>query len=118
MEYITLGASQTKTASARTVAIRPNLRAILDRHPVRESVTQGLSPDRFRKVLVAVVKASGIQWTQDVLRHSFASYAYELSRDAPATAYEMGHRGTDIFFRHYRGLVPPGSGNAFFSLTI
>ena len=115
-EYITLGAAQTKTASARTVAIRPNLRAILDRHPVRESVTQGLSPDRFRKVLVAVVKASGIQWTQDVLRHSYASYAYELSRDAAATAAEMGHTGTSIFFRHYRGLVPPGSGERWFAI--
>lgn len=116
VEYITLGAAQTKTASARTVAIRPNLRAILDRHPVRATVTQGLSPDRFRKVLVAVVKASGIQWTQDVLRHSFASYAYESSRDAAATAAEMGHRGTDVFFKHYRGLVPPGSGAKWFAI--
>ena len=115
-EYITLGAAQTKTASARTVAIRPNLRAILDRHPVRSTVTQGLSPDRFRKVLEAVVKASGIRWTQDVLRHSFASYAYEVTRDAAATAAEMGHRGTDVFFKHYRGLVPPGSGAKWFTV--
>lgn len=116
-EYITLPPTITKTASARTVAIRPNLRAWLARHPLPpEGATHGLSPDRFKKRLTQETRAAGIPWSQDILRHSFASYAYELSRDAPATAYEMGHRGTDIFFRHYRGLVPPGEGSAFFSI--
>lgn len=116
--YITLTGSVTKTASARTVAIRPNLRAILDAHPIIGGVTAGLSAERFVKRAGAVVKASGIEWTQDVLRHSFASYAYEATGDAAATAAEMGHRGTDIFFRHYRGLVPPGSGAAWFAVTV
>lgn len=116
--YITLSGAVTKTASARTVAIRPNLRAILEAHPIIDSVTAGLSAERFVKRAGAVVKASGIAWTQDVLRHSFASYAYEATGDAAATAAEMGHRGTDIFFRHYRGLVPPGSGAEWFAVTV
>ncbi len=117
--YITLTANETKTTSARTVAIRPNLRAILDRHPIPESgILHGLSHDRFRKVLGATIKGSGIAWAQDILRHSFASYGYEKSKDAAATAYEMGHKGTDVFFRHYRGLVAPGDGQKYFSITI
>ena len=118
-QYITLAGAVTKTAAARTVAIRPNLRAILDAYPVADGgVTAGLSAERFTKRAGAVVKATGIAWTQDVLRHSFASYAYEATGDAAATAAEMGHRGTDIFFRHYRGLVPPGSGAEWFSVTL
>lgn len=116
--YITLAGAVTKTAAARTVSIRPNLRAILDAYPVANGVTAGLSVERFTKRAGAVVKAAGIVWTQDVLRHSFASYAYEATGDAAATAAEMGHRGTDIFFRHYRGLVPPGSGAEWFAVTL
>ena len=116
-EYITLPPDITKTASARTVAIRPNLRAWLRRYPLPpEGATHGLSKDRFKKHLTALAKAAGIQWVQDIMRHSFASYAYEASRDASATAYEMGHQGTDIFFRHYRGLVHPGDGQTFFNI--
>ena len=116
-EYITLTASQTKTTSARTIRIRPNLRAILDACTLSTASILPCSPDRFRKHLTALIRLSGIRWSQDILRHSYASYAYELSRDAAATAYEMGHRGTDVFFRHYRGLVQPGDGALYFALT-
>jgi len=50
------------------------------------------------------------------MRHSYASYAYDLTRDAALIASEMGHHGTDIFFRHYRGLVEPGAGAKFFNI--
>lgn len=116
-EYITLPPDITKTASARTVTIRPNLRAWLRRYPLpAEGITHGLSKDRFKKRLSQEAHAAGITWVQDILRHTFASYAYELTRDAAATAYEMGHQGTDIFFRHYRGLVQPGQGQTFFNI--
>ena len=118
-EYITLPPDITKTAQARTVPIRPNLRAILDAHPLKgHRVTNGVSPDRFAKRFSALIKTSGIAWAPDIMRHSFASYAFETSHDAADTAYQMGHRGTDVFFRHYRGLVPPTSGKDYFSITI
>ena len=116
-EYILLTEAHTKTASARTVPIRTNLRAWLAAYPLPETgPTHGLSEHRFKRLLTAASRAAGVPWAQDILRHTFASYAYELSRDAPSTAYEMGHQGTSIFFRHYRGLVPPGSGATFFSI--
>ncbi len=116
-EYILLTEAHAKTASARTVPIRPNLRDWLAAHPLpAEGPTHGLSESRFRRTLLAAARAAGVPWGHDILRHTFASYAYELSRDAPATAYEMGHQGTAIFFRHYRGLVPPGSGQSYFAI--
>ena len=116
-EYILLTEAHTKTAQARTVAIRTNLRAWLTAYPLPDTgPTHGLSEPRFKRLLAAAAREAGIPWAQDILRHSFASYAYETSRDASATAYEMGHQGTAIFFRHYRGLVPPGSGQTFFAI--
>ena len=116
-EYITLTESATKTADARTVAIRPNLRAILDAYPVGPlGVAGGLTADRFRRLLRSTIEAGGVALPHDVLRHSFASYAYEAGRDAAATAYELGHKGTQMLFKHYRGLVPPGSGARWFAL--
>lgn len=115
-EYITLDAAQTKTAHARTVRIRPNLRAILDACALPAGPIIRHYPRRFRLHLTELSRSASVPWAQDILRHTFASYAYEFSRDAAATAYEMGHTGTDIFFRHYRGLVPPGTGERFFAL--
>lgn len=116
-EYILLTEAHTKTASARTIAIRPNLQAWLVAYPLPETgTTHGLSRDRFMRMVTQAAREADITWAQDILRHSFASYAYETSRDASATAYEMGHQGTAIFFRHYRGLVPPDAGKDYFSI--
>lgn len=116
-EWITLTEAVTKTADARTVAIRPNLRTILDAYPVGPlGVAGGLTADRFRRLFRSTIEAGGVALPHDVLRHSFASYAYEASRDAAATAYELGHKGTQMLFRHYRGLVPSGAGARFFAL--
>ena len=117
-EYITLTASQTKTIHARTVPIQPNLRAILDRSlsPTARLIIP-CSPSRFRHHLCALIATLPFAWSQDILRHSYASYRYEQTRNAAATASEMGHTGTEIFFQHYRGLVSPGGGLAFFSVV-
>jgi len=58
-----------------------------------------------RKIFREVKKASKIQWSKDVMRHSFGSYLLALNEDAPKTAMQMGHSGVDVLFNHYRNLV-------------
>lgn len=107
-EYITLDASITKTAQARTVPIEAGLRELIERFPLGRRSTTAIK---------RITQAFPLRaWSQDIMRHSYASYAYERSRDAAATAYNMGHVGTDIFFRHYRGLVPPNAGAQYFQI--
>lgn len=48
---------------------------------------------------------AGIKLSQNVMRHSFASYYYEITRDAEQTRYRLGHTTDDILFTHYRQLV-------------
>ena len=115
-EIIRLEAAVTKTEQARTVEMRANLREILREFPLPPVGVLDPSGYRLRQELGRVAKSVAVGLPHDVLRHSFASYAYELTRDAASTAYEMGHQGTAIFVRHYRGLVPPGAGQRFFSI--
>ena len=108
--YVILDGSITKTADARTVAIRPNLQTWLDAFPV--------PANGFSVRGIKAVRSNFGAWSQDVCRHSFASYEYELTGNSNATAAQMGHlRDTDTMFRYYRALVEPGSGKLFFAIT-
>lgn len=108
---IKLDGKITKAARARIVEIRPNLAAWLEAYPWRRP------PIRSKTIIPSVVcHAAGVAWKHDGMRHSFATYAYEQSRDAAAVAAEMGHRGTDVFFNHYRALAEPGDGARFFAI--
>ena len=110
--YIRLDGKITKAARARTVEIRPNLAAWLARYPWRKP------PIRAKTIIPNdVCRAAGVTWKSDVMRHSFATYAYEVSKDAAAVAAEMGHRGTGVFFTHYRALAEPGDGVKFFAIV-
>ena len=106
--WIVLDGDITKTADARTVAVRPCLAAWLAKYPVPEN---GSDVKRIK-----AVRAAWGAWKQDVARHSYATYAYEESHDAVRVASEMGHAGTEVFFRHYRALAAPGSSKAYFSI--
>ena len=106
-EYITLTSKTTKTASARTIPLEEGMRYILERFPLGK---------RAHSTITCVLRSSNIPWHPDIMRHSYGSYAYERSRSASSTAYNMGHQGTDVFFRHYRGLVAPGDGEKYFKI--
>jgi hypothetical protein len=41
------------------------------------------------------------EWTRDGARKTFASAHYKIHREALKTAYELGHRGTNILLTHY-----------------
>lgn len=112
-QYVILDANLTKTSRARTVAIRPNLRAWLDAFPPVSRVVTRTDLNH----LPPLRRDLGLPWPHDCMRHSYATYAYELTHDAALVASEMGHRGTDVFFRHYRALANPGDGARFFAIV-
>lgn len=112
-EYIRLDASITKATRARTVTIHPNLRAWLDAFPAADPIIAPGLNLRLRLIR----RKLGIPWPHDCMRHSYATYAYEKTRNAELIAAEMGHRGTDVFFRHYRALANPGDGQRFFAIV-
>ena len=55
---------------------------------------------------------------KNLLRHSFASYYYELTGDSMKTAEQMGHRqGDSVLFDTYYSLTNKGDGQKFFNIT-
>lgn len=117
-EFIMLDGAMTKGANARSIRIRPNLRAWLKAYspPPGRPVAPFNGKNR-RSAMKRVIVEAGIVWKHDCMRHSYATYAYELTHDAALVASEMGHQGTGIFFRHYRALCGPGDGKRFFAIA-
>lgn len=113
--YIYVGTDVAKTSSERTVPIRPNLAAWIEKYPVPDGVypKASITLTRTLRKLFGLLRDKDVK---DIMRHSYASYAYEQSGDAAKTASELGHVDTSMLFRHYRGVVPPGSGTRFFAI--
>lgn len=63
------------------------------------------------------VPVPGTEWPHDCLRHSFASYHLAKHQSAEQTALQMGHRSTDMLFRHYRELVTKEEAEKFWAIA-
>lgn len=112
---IMLAAKNAKTNRRRVVPMPTNLIAWLTPHrriagPVRPS------PQIWRNRLADARTAAGIKvWPHNACRHSCASYAYDLEQDPAKVALRLGH-GVDVLETHYKGLVKPRQGKAFFDI--
>ncbi len=99
-----LPASQAKTGVARNIEICPALREWLMRYrqpggpvlPVRYSA----SAKGIDRVATDMARQAGVEWSQNVPRHSFASYHVALHKDAPRTTAQMGN-SLAMLQRHY-----------------
>lgn len=113
---IMLAAKNAKTNRRRVVPMSANLIAWLTPHrrvagPVRPS------PQIWRNRLRDARTAAGIKsWPRNACRHSCASYAYDLEQDPAKVAARLGH-SVDMLETHYKGLVRPGQGAAYFSIV-
>ena len=100
---------KSKTRQRRVVKVKDNLRAWL--------IPKGdLPPINKRKRLQTIREAARVNWGQDIMRHTYASYhlAYHCSPDR--TAHELGHRDTTMLYRHYRELVTQEDAQKFWSI--
>ena len=52
----------------------------------------------------------------NAMRHSFASYHVAWKRDFQDTALIMSHKGTDILFKHYRGIATKENAEKYFEI--
>ena len=52
----------------------------------------------------------------NAFRHSFASYHVAWKRDFQDTALIMSHKGTDILFKHYRGVATKEDAERYFKI--
>jgi integrase len=103
---IQVTAEKSKTAKRRFVTLQPNLREWL--LPYRKRKGNVTQHETFRQSFNQARIAAGIvDWPENCLRHSFASYHLAHFKNAAATALELGHHDSRVTFAHYRELVKP-----------
>jgi integrase len=103
---IKLPADKSKTRRKRNVPISSNLAAWLA--PLAQKSGPVADLDRVRVARAQTVKAAGMKaWTTNAMRHSFASYHLAHYKDAPRTAYELGHTSPRMLYDHYDGVATP-----------
>ena len=116
--WIEVRADQAKNAAAlrgRARRLIPMTKALHD--ALKPLARPGQPVCGFKKTenqLRTLVRASGVKWKNNALRHSFGSYRLALIRSQETLALEMGNSPA-VIFRHYRQLVTPGEAGRWFA---
>jgi hypothetical protein len=84
--------------------------------PYRAAVGALFSSRRDASRAIAFVKAFNIQWPNNALRHSYATYRLAVTADLPRVAIEMG-TSPEKLVRNYRELADEKTAQAWFSIA-
>ena len=112
---IEVTAAKAKTAMRRLVKIELNLRAWL--MPLRQLKGPIVPHELFRQSFNQTRILAGIvDWPENALRHSFASYHMAHFKNAADTTLQLGHHDSRVTFAHYRELVRPKEAARYWKL--
>jgi integrase len=117
MGDLELSAAITKTAGRRLVPLLPAFKAFLERYRPADAtgLMVNLSAQQLRDRREEACKAAGVEWSPDILRHSWCSYRVAEVGDAGKVAYEAGH-SVAVQNKHYRELVHATEAQAWFGV--
>jgi integrase len=117
-QIIKIGADVAKKRAQRNVDMQPALVGWLQ--PCAQTLKMGgpiVDQSRFRKNKELLLDVAGIEkWPENGLRHSFASYHLAAFNNSDSTAYQMGHRSTELVHRYYKALVLKSDAERFWNL--
>jgi integrase len=114
--YIHIAAAQAKTASRRLVPIAPNLAQWLAPYAKQRGLIWKGDRHEMEFARAETVKAAGVPWKPNALRHSFCSYRLAEVQSAAQVALEAGNSPAMVF-RHYRELVKPEAAKTWFAVA-
>jgi integrase len=112
--HIQVAKSKSKTATRRLVPIQPNLMSWIA--PYRGKTGKIFASEHAADRAIARAKEIGIEWPNNVLRHSFATYRLAQCSDAARVALEMGN-SPQMLFSNYRELADEHDATAWFSIV-
>lgn len=113
-ECIRVTAKIAKTRKPRSVPIQPVLDAWMRPFYGRNGLVNSRKDPLLKVALV--LKAEGILWKHDWLRHSYCSYRLAQTGDLRGTAQEDGH-SIEVLVDKYLKMVSPSEAEAYFALT-
>jgi integrase len=112
--HITVSPEKAKTATRRLVPIQPNLMQWLA--PYSERTGRLFRSRRDAGKAIAFAKEHGINWPDNGLRHSYASYRLAAVSDTARVALEMGNSPQKLM-TNYRELADEHDAKAWFAIT-
>lgn len=111
---IMVTAEKSKTATRRVVKIENNLNQWLNFSTLKKG---SVHPSNARKAREACMESAKIkEWSQDVLRHTYASHHISHFKDPIRLALEMGHSNQTMIHKHYKALVTPQEGEKYWNI--
>jgi integrase len=112
--HIEVKARKAKTATRRLVPIQPNLMRWLALY--RGRTGKLFQSRRTVDAAIAFAKGQGIEWSNNILRHSYATYRLSIIPDAARVALEMGNSPQKLF-TNYRELDRENYAPAWFAIA-
>jgi integrase len=114
--FVHVSSDKAKTRSRRLVPIVPNLAQWLAPYAKHTGkIWKGTTND-LQDARAETVRAAGVAWKDNGLRHSFISYRLAEIQNAAQVALEAGN-SPNVVFRHYRELVKPSAAKAWFAVA-
>ena len=112
--FITVAPEKAKTATRRLVPILPNLALWLTPYQAASGLLFKTRRDADRAI--AFAKACKVNWPNNALRHSYATYRLATTANAARVALEMGTSPQKLM-RNYRELADRKEGEAWFLIS-
>ncbi|MGO9246009.1 MAG: tyrosine-type recombinase/integrase [Verrucomicrobiia bacterium] len=112
---IRIDASLAKTRQRRVIEIDDALVAYLSPYAKRRGLVVDMGGREFRTKWEQCRKDAGIQWHNDVLRHSFATYHLAAFNDIGRLSLQMGN-SPHVIHSAYKGLVSKADAERFWAL--
>jgi integrase len=113
-KHITVSPEKAKTATRRLVPIQPNLMQWLA--PYRGRSGRLFNSRRDADKAIAFAKGQGIEWPDNALRHSYATYRLAAVSDTARVALEMGNSPQKLM-TNYRELADEHDAKAWFAIS-
>jgi integrase len=110
--YIIVSAAVAKTGRKRKIVMTENLLQWLLPYRMKSGAIFNIDP---RKRIAKVVKASGVKWKRNALRHSFGSYRMERTKNEGQVALEMGN-SPKVVKDHYFEIVDEQAASEYWNI--
>jgi integrase len=119
-KHVVIPATISKTRKYREVDLSPNAIAWLREYKARGGQMEGKvvpwEHENLRKHRKASAERIKVQWIQDGMRHTFASYWLPIHHDVDRLMGQMGHIDPATFSRHYHAGVPRADAKKFWAI--
>jgi integrase len=118
--HVSIPATVSKVGKFREVDLPPNAVAWLKTYAERGGLTEGKIVPWAHEVLRNHRRASceraSVDWIQDGMRHSFASYWLPVHHDLDRLLHMMGHADKATFSKHYHSGIPRSEAAKFWRI--